>query len=120
MNNRQRLQAAQIWANNHSTEEVKVGAFGWSTTHGPYYGCNYTKEQLVHAEAHLLAKMKHVTISSLYVTKAPCADCAKLIIDANVSEVVMPKLNVKSKWYATQLLAIQMFNTFNVKVRILL
>lgn len=45
----------------------------------------------IHAEANALlhASRRDVEASTLYVTHAPCADCAKLISNSGVARVVM-------------------------------
>ena len=53
-------------------------------------GC--TKPYVLHAEANAITKMAKSNNSSLgatlYVTAAPCMECAKLIIQAGISRVV--------------------------------
>jgi len=52
----------------------------------------YTKPEVLHAESNAIAKIARSTNSSsgstLYVTMAPCFDCAKLIIQAGIERVV--------------------------------
>ena len=52
----------------------------------------YTKPEVLHAESNAIAKIARSTNSSvgstLYVTLAPCFDCAKLIIQAGIERVV--------------------------------
>ena len=51
-----------------------------------------TKREVLHAESNAIAKIAKSTNSSLgatlYVTLAPCLDCAKLIIQAGIARVV--------------------------------
>lgn len=51
-----------------------------------------TKPEVLHAESNAIAKCAQSTISStdsiLYVTVSPCFDCAKLIIQTGIREVV--------------------------------
>ena len=53
---------------------------------------NTTKPEVLHAESNAIAKCAQSTLSSndgtLYVTMAPCFNCAKLIIQSGVIEVV--------------------------------
>ena len=52
----------------------------------------YTKPEVLHAESNAISKIARSTNSSsgstLYVTLAPCFDCAKLIIQAGIERVV--------------------------------
>lgn len=52
----------------------------------------HTKREVLHAESNAIAKIAKSTNSSLgatlYVTLAPCLDCAKLIIQAGIARVV--------------------------------
>ena len=52
----------------------------------------YTKPEVLHAESNAITKLARSTNSSsgstLYVTLAPCHDCAKLIIQAGIKRVV--------------------------------
>ena len=51
-----------------------------------------TKPEVLHAESNAITKLARSTNSSsestLYVTLAPCYDCAKLIIQAGIKRVV--------------------------------
>jgi len=52
----------------------------------------YTKPEVLHAESNAITKLARSTNSSssstLYVTLAPCYECAKLIIQAGIKRVV--------------------------------
>jgi len=52
----------------------------------------YTKPEVLHAESNAITKLARSTNSSssstLYVTLAPCFECAKLIIQAGIIRVV--------------------------------
>ena len=52
----------------------------------------YTKPEVLHAESNAITKLARSTNSSsestVYVTLAPCYDCAKLIIQAGINRVV--------------------------------
>jgi dCMP deaminase len=58
-------------------------AHGWSKLH--------SKKEVLHAESNCLAKIARSTNSSdgasLFVTHAPCLDCAKIIYQAGIREV---------------------------------
>lgn len=51
-----------------------------------------TRPEVIHAEINAIAKVAKSTVScdeaTLYVTKAPCIECAKAIIMAGISRVV--------------------------------
>jgi dCMP deaminase len=59
-----------------------------------------TKPEVIHAEANALAKVTRSTNSSegsfLFVTHAPCMDCAKQIYQAGIAEVIFKHLNLKN------------------------
>ena len=52
----------------------------------------YTKPEVLHAESNAISKIARSTNSSsgstLYVTLAPCFECAKLIIQAGITRVI--------------------------------
>ena len=52
----------------------------------------YTKPEVLHAESNAITKLARSTNSSsgstLYVTLAPCFECAKLIVQAGINRVV--------------------------------
>ena len=54
-------------------------------------GGNTTKPEVLHAESNCITKLAKSTQSSdnsdLYVTMAPCFDCAKLIIQSGIKNV---------------------------------
>ena len=54
-----------------------------------------TKRVVIHAESNAITKLAKSTSSSdgatLYVTLAPCFDCAKLIVQAGIKRVVYEK-----------------------------
>ena len=53
---------------------------------------HFTKPYVLHAEANAITKLARYSNSSdgatLYVTAAPCIECAKLIIQAGIKRVV--------------------------------
>lgn len=57
-----------------------------------HVGHIHTKSEVLHAESNAITKLARSTNSSsestLYVTLAPCYDCAKLIIQAGIKRVV--------------------------------
>lgn len=59
-----------------------------------------TKPEVIHAEANALAKVTRSTNSSdgasLFVTHAPCIECAKQIYQAGISEVFYKQPNLKN------------------------
>ena len=52
----------------------------------------YTKKEVLHAESNAITKLARSTNSSegatLYVTCSPCMDCAKLIAQAGIKQVI--------------------------------
>ena len=57
-----------------------------------YVDEEYTKPEVLHAESNAISKIARSTNSSdgatLYVTLAPCFDCAKLIIQSGIARVL--------------------------------
>jgi dCMP deaminase len=100
------MQVAQVYAGLSSAERLKVGCIivkenriisigyngmpsGWDNT------CevdNVTKPEVLHAETNAIAKVARSNEScvgaTLFVTTAPCLDCAKLIYQSGISRVV--------------------------------
>lgn len=101
------LQMARIWAQNSYCIRRQVGALlvkekmiisdGYNGTPAGFENeCeedeNTTKPYVLHAEANAITKVAKSANSSdgatLYVTAAPCIECAKLIIQAGIIRVV--------------------------------
>lgn len=101
------MQMARIWAGNSYCERRKVGALivknkmiisdGYNGTPSGFENVcedenNLTKPYVLHAEANAITKIARSNNSSdgstLYVTDAPCIECAKLIIQAGIKRVV--------------------------------
>jgi dCMP deaminase len=101
------LEMAHIWAQNSYCERRKVGALivkekmiisdGYNGTPSGFENVcedeNYkTKPYVLHAEANAITKVAKSNNSSdgatLYVTTAPCVECAKLIIQSGIKRVV--------------------------------
>ena len=100
------LQMARIWAQNSYCIRRQVGALlvkdkmiisdGYNGTPSGFENeCeegNTTKPYVLHAEANAITKVAKSANSSegatLYVTAAPCIECAKLIIQAGIIRVV--------------------------------
>ena len=101
------LRMASIWAENSYCERRKVGALvvknkmiisdGYNGTPSGFENVcedsnNVTKPYVLHAEANAITKLARSTNNSdgstLYVTAAPCIECAKLIIQAGIKRVV--------------------------------
>lgn len=104
---RRYLRMARIWAENSYCKRRKVGALlvsgrmiisdGYNgTPSGFENNCedenNVTKPYVLHAEANAITKVAKSGNSSegatLYVTSAPCVECAKLIIQSGILRVV--------------------------------
>lgn len=101
------LRMARIWAENSYCQRRKVGALvvkdkmiisdGYNGTPSGFENIcedesNVTKPYVLHAEANAITKLARSSNNSegstLYVTAAPCIDCAKLIIQAGIKRVV--------------------------------
>ncbi len=101
------LRMAAIWAENSYCMRRKVGALivkdqmiisdGYNGTPAGFENVcedehNITKPYVLHAEANAITKVAASSNSSkdatIYVTSAPCIECAKLIIQSGIKRVV--------------------------------
>lgn len=101
------LKMARIWAENSYCKRRQVGALivkdkmiisdGYNGTPSGFENIcedenNVTKPYVLHAEANAITKIARSGNNSdgatLYVTAAPCIECAKLIIQAGISRVI--------------------------------
>ena len=101
------VRMAGIWAENSYCQRRKVGALivkdkmiisdGYNGTPSGFENVcedenNVTKPYVLHAEANAITKIARSGNSSagatMYVTAAPCIECAKLIIQAGIRRVV--------------------------------
>ncbi|MDF9829547.1 dCMP deaminase family protein [Parabacteroides sp. PF5-6] len=101
------LRMALVWAENSYCERRKVGALivkdqmiisdGYNGTPSGFENVcedenNVTKPYVLHAEANAITKVAASSNSSkgatIYVTSAPCIECAKLIIQSGIRRVV--------------------------------
>lgn len=104
------LRMAHIWAENSYCQRRQVGALvvknkmiisdGYNGTPSGFENVcedddNVTKPYVLHAEANAITKLARSSNNSdgatLYVTDAPCIECAKLIIQAGIKRVVFAK-----------------------------
>ena len=104
------LRMASIWAENSYCVRRKVGALivkdkmiisdGFNGTPSGFENVcedenNMTKPYVLHAEANAITKVARSNNSSegatLYITDAPCIECAKLIIQAGIKRIVYSK-----------------------------
>jgi len=104
---RRYLEMARIWAKNSYCKRRQVGALivkdrmiisdGYNGTPSGFENeCEdengLTKPYVLHAEANAITKVAKSNNSSegatLYITSAPCLECAKLIIQAGIKRVV--------------------------------
>jgi dCMP deaminase len=104
---RRYLRMAKIWAENSYCKRRQVGALivkdnriisdGYNGTPSGFENVcedenNMTKPYVLHAEANAITKVAASSNSSkdatIYVTSAPCIECAKLIIQAGIRRVV--------------------------------
>lgn len=100
------LRMARIWAENSYCVRRKVGALvvkdkmiisdGYNGTPSGFPNVceedNVTYPYVLHAEANAITKLARSNNNSdgatLYVTAAPCIECAKLIIQAGIKRVI--------------------------------
>lgn len=100
------LRMAAIWAENSYCVRRKVGALvvkdkmiisdGYNGTPSGFPNVceedNVTYPYVLHAEANAITKLARSNNNSdgatLYVTAAPCIECAKLIIQAGIKRVI--------------------------------
>ena len=101
------LRMARIWAENSYCKRLQVGALvvkdkmiisdGFNGTPSGFENecedeTNATKPYVLHAEANAITKLARSSNNSdgstLYVTAAPCIECAKLIIQSGIKRVV--------------------------------
>lgn len=101
------LEMARVWAKNSYCKRRQVGALlvknkmiisdGYNGTPSGFENVcedenDKTKSYVLHAEANAITKVAKSANSSdgatLYVTAAPCIECAKLIIQAGIKRVV--------------------------------
>ncbi len=102
------LEMARVWAKNSYCKRRKVGALlvkdrmiisdGFNGTPSGFENIcedpatGKTKPYVLHAEANAITKVAKSGNNSqgatLYVTDAPCLECAKLIIQAGIKRVV--------------------------------
>lgn len=105
------IEMANSWASLSKAERKKVGCLivkdgmiisdGYNGTPSgfdnkcedvDYFNQLITRKEVLHAESNAITKLAKSTQSSkgatMYITAAPCQDCAKLIIQAGISRVV--------------------------------
>ena len=101
------LRMARIWAENSYCQRRQVGALvvknkmiisdGYNGTPSGFENVcenedGLTKPYVLHAEANAITKIarsgNNSEGSTLYVTDAPCIECAKLIIQAGIKRVI--------------------------------
>lgn len=104
---RRYLRMANIWGENSYCKRLKVGALivrdnmiisdGYNGTPSGFENIcedenNITKPYVLHAEANAITKVAASNNNSrgatIYVTHAPCLECAKLIIQSGIRRVV--------------------------------
>ncbi len=104
------LRMARIWAENSYCRRRQVGCLvvkekmiisdGYNGTPSGFENVcedadNVTHPYVLHAEANAITKLARSSNNSdgatLYVTDAPCIECAKLIIQAGIKRVVYAK-----------------------------
>ena len=72
----------------------------------------------IHAEmTALLNADVNVQGSTMYITKAPCTKCALAIIQARISTVVIPKLDMSSSWFKEQDCALVLLHEAQINIK---
>jgi dCMP deaminase len=104
------LRMAYVWSSLSKAQRKKVGCLivkdgaiisdGFNGTPKGFDNCCeleeegslVTKDEVLHAESNAISKLAQGTQSSngatMYITIAPCMECAKLIIQAGIRKVV--------------------------------
>jgi len=110
------MKTAEVFAELSSARRLHVGAIvvkddriisigyngmpsGWDNNCEDYYGLDLksnptlvTKPEVLHAETNAIAKLAKSTESGLgatmFITHAPCLDCAKLIYQSGINSVL--------------------------------
>lgn len=79
------------WDNNC---ETMISTTPWQSENGDHENITYelkTKPEVIHAEANAIAKLARCSESGdkahMYITHAPCMECAKLIYGAGIAKV---------------------------------
>ena len=74
---------------------------------------------VVHAEANaIVADQSPVVGMTLYCTLFPCCECAKLIIQSGIAEVVVPSMDKTERFYDSMVATETMFAEAGVKMRV--
>ena len=72
----------------------------------------------IHAEMNALLNADvNVQGSTMYITKAPCTKCALAIIQARISTVVIPKLDMSSSWFKEQDCALVLLHEAQINIK---
>lgn len=79
------------------------------------------KQQRVELSAHaelnaILNARRDLSGWSLYVTKAPCLDCTKAIVQAGITTVICAETELFSSWRESQLSAIVLLTRSKIRV----
>lgn len=73
----------------HSTDEYMISSGYTETAHG--WSRLISKQEVLHAESNAIAKVSRSTNSSedasMFITHAPCLECAKMIYQSGIREV---------------------------------
>ena len=74
---------------------------------------------VVHAEANaILGARGSVEVMTLYCTLFPCCECAMLIIQSGIKEVVVPSMEKTERFYDSMKATEIMFREAGVKMRV--
>lgn len=70
-------------------------------------------ELMVHAELNCIFNADDTKGWSMYISEACCIKCAAAIIQAGISEVIMPMPKETSSWFLSQIKAINLLKSSN-------
>ena len=92
------IRMAKIWAENSYCKDKMILSVGYNGTPSGFENIcedevtGKTKPYVLHAEANAITKLAKSANNgdgaTLYITAAPCIECAKLIIQAGIKRVV--------------------------------
>jgi dCMP deaminase len=79
-------------------------------------------KMIVHAEANAIAAAASTGVGlyacTAFITFPPCPQCAALLIQAGVYRIVCPPLDLDSRWYPLNQLALEMCREAGVKMEV--
>jgi dCMP deaminase len=123
------MEMAHLVATWSKDPDHKVGAVMTSVSNrilstgynGPPQGIEANPEdkllKTAHAELNCIINCHNGMLAhTIYVTRFPCSQCAALIIQTGIHRVVCPKIEPKSSWANSMLVAESMFKSIDMKL----